>query len=140
MASGGTVFLDEVDDIPFVMQVKLLRVLEMKELRRIGEAEMIKVNTRIVVATKQNLQILVDNKGFREDLYYRLNVVHIHIPPLRDRLEDILPLVEHFLDMISPNSKKIDIEPDAMQCFKYLIKRRLDIRHNSCTLCCILYQ
>jgi len=116
LASGGTVFLDEVDDIPFALQVKLLRVLEMKELRRIGGTEMIKVNTRIIAATKQNLQILVDQKSFREDLYYRLNVVPVNIPPLRDRREDILPLVEHFLDTFCLNSEKIDIEPDAMQC------------------------
>ncbi len=96
-ADGGTLFLDEIGDLDLGLQAKLLRVLENQEVQRIGENQTRKVNVRIVAATNQNLKERVLEKRFREDLYYRLNVMRIWIPPLRDRREDILPLTHHFL-------------------------------------------
>ncbi|WP_315115036.1 sigma 54-interacting transcriptional regulator [uncultured Clostridium sp.] len=97
VANEGTIFLDEVGELPLDMQVKLLRVLQEKEIERVGGITPIKVDVRIVAATNRNLEEMVSKKLFREDLYYRLNVVPITIPPLRERKEDIVPLTEHFL-------------------------------------------
>ena len=97
-ADGGTLFLDEIGELPASMQVKLLRVLQEEEIRRIGGDQTIKVDVRIIAATSKDLQENVKKKVFREDLYYRLNVVHLHIPPLRDRMGDIAKLAAHFLD------------------------------------------
>jgi transcriptional regulator with PAS, ATPase and Fis domain len=96
-ADGGTVFLDEVAELPFNLQVKLLEVLQENYIRPVGGTKVIPVNTRVIAATNQNLFELVKRKQFREDLYYRLNVVPIEIPSLRERPEDILPLAHHFL-------------------------------------------
>ena len=96
-ANGGTVFLDEIGDLPLHMQVKLLRVLQQKRIVRIGGTETVNLDVRIIAATNKDLKHMVKEGRFREDLYYRLNVVPIEIPPLRDRKEDILPLVNHFL-------------------------------------------
>lgn len=96
-ADGGTLFLDEVGELPLDMQVKLLRVLQKNEITRIGAIKPIKVDVRIVAATNRNLEEMVANKTFREDLYYRLNIVPILIPPLRERKQDIMPLLNHFL-------------------------------------------
>ena len=96
-ANGGTVFLDEIGDLPLHMQVKLLRVLQQKRIVRIGGTETVNLDVRIIAATNKDLKQMVKEGRFREDLYYRLNVVPIKIPPLRDRKEDILPLVNHFL-------------------------------------------
>lgn len=96
-ANGGTVFLDEIGDLPLHMQVKLLRVLQQKRIVRIGGTETVNLDVRIIAATNKDLKQMVKEGRFREDLYYRLNVVPIEIPPLRDRKEDILPLVNHFL-------------------------------------------
>ncbi len=115
-ASGGTILLDEVDDIPVGLQVKLLRVLQEREFQRIGGSEKIKADIRVIAATKENLQELIAQKQFRTDLYYRLNVIPIFIPPLRERREDIVPLVEHILMKSCPDFDKIDVEPDALQC------------------------
>jgi len=101
VASEGTLFLDEVGELPLEMQVRLLRVLQERELVRIGGVRPIKVNVRILAATNRNLDAMVRQKLFREDLYYRLNVVPIHILPLRDRKEDILPLIKFFLDELN---------------------------------------
>ncbi len=96
-ADGGTLFLDEVSEIPLSLQVKLLRFLQERKFERVGSNEPISVDVRIVAATNKNLKALVDDRMFREDLYYRLNVVRLEIPPLRTRTTDILPLAEHFL-------------------------------------------
>jgi len=96
-ANGGTVFLDEIGDMPLDLQAKILRVLQERELTRTGGSQNITVDVRIVAATNQDLQQLVQQKLFREDLYYRLNVVPINLLPLRERREDILLLVDHFL-------------------------------------------
>jgi two-component system NtrC family response regulator len=96
-ADGGTLFLDEVGDIPPETQVKLLRVIESQQFERLGGRETIKVNVRIISATNQDLERKIREKSFREDLYYRLNVISIFIPPLRERREDILLLADHFI-------------------------------------------
>jgi DNA-binding NtrC family response regulator len=97
LADGGTLFLDEVGDIPLETQVKLLRVLESKEFERVGGKETLKVDVRIISATNQDLEKKIKEKSFREDLYYRLNVISLFIPPLRERKEDILILADHFI-------------------------------------------
>ncbi len=97
LADGGTIFLDDVDDIPLEMQVKLLRVLQEREFERVGGEETIPVNVRIICATKKDLKKLAQEGCFREDLYYRLNVVTIHIPPLRERKDDIPLLAAYFI-------------------------------------------
>lgn len=97
-AHNGTLFIDEIGDMPTATQVKLLRALDFGEIRRIGSNIPIYVNARIIAATNKDLQLLVSNSKFREDLFYRLNVVSIHIPPLRKRRSDIMPLAEFFLN------------------------------------------
>ncbi len=98
MVKGGTIFLDEIGELPPVLQVKLLRVVQEKTFRRIGGAEDIKVDVRIISATNQNLEEKVKKGEFREDLYFRLNVIPIHMPPLRERKEDIPFLTKHFIE------------------------------------------
>ena len=105
-AEGGTCFLDEIGDISRNMQAKLLRVLQEHEVRRVGGKDWVKVDVRVVAATNQNLGELVRRAAFRQDLYYRLNVVTIHLPPLRERLEDIPVLVRYFLNRYSQESEK----------------------------------
>ncbi len=97
MANKGTIFLDEIGEMTLGTQTKLLRILQEREFERIGSNTPIKIDIRVVTATNRNLATEVEKGKFREDLYYRLNVVHIHMPPLRDRKEDIPALVEHFL-------------------------------------------
>ena len=101
LARGGTIFLDDVDDIPLQLQVKLLRILQERTFERVGGHEPIRANARLVAATKRPLLPMVASGTFREDLYYRLNVVPIPIPPLRDRLSDVPLLVEHFLQRLA---------------------------------------
>lgn len=103
LANEGTFFLDEIAEMPLQLQVKLLRVLQEQEIMRIGSSNAIKVNVRIITATNKDLQAEIKKGTFREDLYYRLNVVPLIVPPLRKRQEDILPLVLHFVDQF--NSK-----------------------------------
>lgn len=105
-ADKGTCFLDEVGDISLSMQAKLLRVLQEHEIKRVGGTETIKVDVRVVAATNRDLEQLVEEKKFREDLYYRLNVVSIYVPPLREREEDIPLLVEHFLSKYAAENRK----------------------------------
>src|SRR6202142_386913 len=106
LAHGGTLFLDEIGEIPIEMQVKLLRVLQESEFERVGGIKTIKVDVRLVTATNRDLLHEIEQGGFREDLFYRLNVVPIHIPPLRDRREDIPLLVEHFITKFNDRLKK----------------------------------
>jgi transcriptional regulator with GAF, ATPase, and Fis domain len=97
LADGGTIFLDDIDDIPSSMQVKLLRVVQNRTVERVGGTRAIPVNVRVITGSKRNLKQLVAEGKFREDLYYRLNVVPIVLPPLRERREDIPVLMDHFL-------------------------------------------
>jgi NtrC-family two-component system response regulator AlgB len=97
-AEAGTVFLDEIGDLPLALQVKLLRFLQEKTFERVGGADTIEVNARIIAATNQNLEQFVREKRFREDLYYRLNVIEIRVPALRDRSGEIVPLAEYFIE------------------------------------------
>ena len=98
VAAGGTIFLDEVGELPLAMQAKLLRVLQEKEFERVGESFTRKVDVRIVAATNRDLKKEVDNGRFRQDLFYRLSVFPIEVPPLRERLEDLPPLAAHFIE------------------------------------------
>lgn len=104
LAKGGTLFLDEIGTMSLPLQAKLLRVLQYKEFERVGGIQKIKADFRIIAATNENLEVLVEKKKFREDLYYRLNVVHLHIPPLRERKADIPLLVEQLMEKISQRS------------------------------------
>jgi two-component system NtrC family response regulator len=115
IADGGTIFLDEVGDIPQSIQVKLLRVLQEHQFERVGGTEKIEVDVRIIAATNKNLDEKIKDGTFREDLYYRLNVVSVKIPPLRERKEDILPMIESFIDKYSKenNKVKLDISKEA---------------------------
>jgi transcriptional regulator with GAF, ATPase, and Fis domain len=101
LADGGTLFLDEIGDLPMEVQIKLLRTLQEREFERVGGAETIKVDVRLVSATNRNLEKMIEDGEFREDLYYRLNVFPINLPPLRDRLDDLGPLVSHFIAKFS---------------------------------------
>lgn len=101
VANGGTVLLDEIGDLPLHMQVKLLRVLQQRKVTRLGSTEPIPLDIRLIAATNKNLEEMVREGKFREDLFYRLNVVPILIPPLRERKEDIVPLINHFLSVVN---------------------------------------
>jgi len=117
LANHGTIFLDEIGDIDKNMQVKLLRVIQQKEFDRVGGEETIHVDVRIIAATNRNLEEMVKAGEFRDDLYYRLNVIPILLPSLRDRVEDIPLLVEHFIEKISSEAQKRvrGITPEAMR-------------------------
>lgn len=121
LANHGTIFLDEIGELDKNLQVKLLRVLQQKEFDRIGGEETIHVDVRIIAATNRDLEAMVREGTFRDDLYYRLNVIPIILPPLRDRPDDIPLLVEHFIEKISKENKKDvrGITPDAMQMFMH---------------------
>ena len=112
-ADGGTVFLDDVDDMPLAMQVKLLRVLQEREIERLGGTKPIPVSVRVVTATKVDLQDAVNEGAFREDLYWRLNVVGILLPPLRERPGDVITLAEHFARLYG-HGRSFTIPPDVM--------------------------
>ena len=115
LAHRGTLFLDEVSEIPREMQVKLLRVLQEQEFERVGGLRTIKVDVRIIAATNRNLLRQVEVGNFREDLYYRLNVFPIDVPPLRERKEDILPLVNYFLEKFNKKlGLSVRMEEDVM--------------------------
>jgi transcriptional regulator with PAS, ATPase and Fis domain len=104
MAAGGTLFLDEIGDMPLPMQAKLLRVLQEREVERVGGTSSRRVDIRIIAATGRPLEELVGEGTFRADLYYRIHVIPVHIPPLRERREDIGEIAEHFLSKISADT------------------------------------
>jgi two-component system, NtrC family, response regulator GlrR len=116
-AHEGTIFLDEIGDMPLSIQAKVLRVLQERNFYPVGSERLIDVDVRIIVATNKNLEEQVKQGLFREDLYYRIHVIPIHLPPLRERKEDIPPLVEHFLRKFSQQAKKEvkGLTPEAMQ-------------------------
>ncbi len=115
-ADGGTIFLDEIGDLALDVQPKLLRFLQDGEVHRLGETNATKVNVRVIAATNADLETMVAEGRFREDLYYRLNIIRLHLPPLRDRREEITLLLEHFLKLYSQQSLKenITISPHTM--------------------------
>ena len=120
-ANGGTVFLDEVGDLPLDAQAKMLRVLQERKVQRIGGVEEIPVDVRVIAATNKDLEKLVQEKKFREDLYYRLHVFPIHIPPLRERKEDILPLVDHFIRQIMGKSPSLLLQQGQKRSWKVIL-------------------
>ena len=105
-ADGGSIFLDEVSEMSLAMQVRLLRVLQEREITRVGGEEVIRVNVRVITATNRDLPAAIEAGRFRKDLFYRLNVVTLHVPPLRERKDDIPPLAEHFLKMFAEKNRK----------------------------------
>lgn len=119
-AQGGTLFLDEIGELSLALQVKVLRVLQEKEFERVGGTEVIKSDVRIVAATNRNLEEMVEKGKFREDLFYRLNVIPIHLPPLRERKDDIEALVDHFISKFSRETNKdgVTFERDVLDLLK----------------------
>lgn len=115
LANTGTLFLDEIGEIPLAVQVKLLRVLQEREIERLGSTKSTPVDVRVVAATNQDLQAAVTQRRFREDLFFRLQVLHIELAPLRDRKADILPLAEHFLGVFAERngSSLAELAPEA---------------------------
>ena len=113
IADGGSIFLDDIDDVPLVIQSKLLRVLESGELMRVGATRPICVDVRVITASKIDLKLLIDRDKFRSDLFYRLNVLPLYIPPLRERRDDIPLLMHYFLENYG-NGKTLPVTPRAM--------------------------
>ena len=114
-ASGGAIFLDEIGELPMEMQAKLLRVLQEKEVRPVGSNQKVKVDVRVIAATNRDLEVAYKEGSFRKDLYFRLNVVTLHMPTLRERKSDVPTLVHHFLDKFAPG-RMITVSPAAMKC------------------------
>jgi DNA-binding NtrC family response regulator len=121
-AHGGTIFLDEIGDLPLGVQVKLLRVLENREIKRVGSPEPIHIDIRVIAATNRNLAQMVAAGTFRDDLYYRLNVGAIHLPPLRERAEDVEPLAAHFIEVFNGKLAKqvTGLDPAVVELFTRL--------------------
>ena len=118
MADGGTIFLDEVGELPLDTQVALLRVLQEREFERVGGAQTVRVDVRVITATNRDLAAAVANGSFRQDLFYRLNVFPIEVPPLRERADDILMLVEYFVQRYATRAGK---------SFRSIDKKTLDL-------------
>lgn len=119
-AHTGTVFLDEINSTSPMLQVKLLRVLQEREFERVGDTKTVSVDTRVIAASNRDLEVEIAEERFREDLYYRLNVVPIHIPPLRERREDIAELVSHFLNVYNEDNDRyvVHIEREALEALR----------------------
>ncbi len=115
VADGGTLFIDEIGELPLALQTKLLRVLETGTFRRLGGTDYIRVNVRVVAATNKNLKQMAEQGNFRQDLYYRLSAFPVHIPPLRERSDDIPALAEHFLANIEEGDRLVPIPPDVIE-------------------------
>ena len=120
LAEGGTIFLDEIGDLAPNLQAKLLRVLQEREFQRVGGTKDISLDVRVLAATNQDLRQAIQSRAFREDLYFRLNVVSLTLPPLRERPEDIAVLVDYFIERYSHEVKRIrmDIAQDALQALQ----------------------
>ncbi len=118
-ANGGDIFLDEIGDIPLSIQIKLLRILETKQFERVGDYQPIKTDVRIITATNRDLDRLIAQGKIREDFFFRINVVPINLPPLRDRTDDIPLLVEHFIRQLQGRSGKkiLGTAPETMDFF-----------------------
>ena len=116
-ADGGTIFLDEIGELPLEMQTKLLRVLQEKEVRRVGSSERVKIDVRVIAASNRDLEAAYRDGTFRKDLFFRLNVVTVHLPPLRDRKSDIPALVEYFLDKFC-DDKDLRVSNAARRCLE----------------------
>lgn len=118
MANGGTIFLDEIGDMPLHLQVKILRVLEERRVERLGSNSSLDIDVRVLAATNKNLEQMVKDGEFREDLFYRLNVIPIHIPPLRERVGDVSVLLSHFVDhYVNITGKQVrGFTPEAEAC------------------------
>ena len=114
-ANGGTIFLDEIGELSLELQAKLLRVLQEKEVRPVGSNQKVKVDVRVIAATNRDLEEAQKEGKFRKDLYFRLNVVTVHLPPMRERRSDIAALVHYFLDRFAPG-KTLSVSPAAMKC------------------------
>jgi two-component system response regulator GlrR len=139
-ANGGTVFLDEIGDMPLALQAKVLRVLQEREIRPIGSSQMVPVDVRIISATHRDLEQAVAEGAFREDLFYRLNVVSLSLPPLRQRREDIPLLARHFLDQQSEKRRAEAFTPEAMELlitndWPGNVRQLLNVVEQCCVLC-----
>ncbi len=141
-AHGGTVFLDEIGDMPLPLQAKLLRVLQEREVRPLGGQQPVAVDVRIVSATHRDLEALIATQSFREDLYYRLNVVNLHIPPLRERREDIAALAQHFVALLSAKHGRhvVGFAPEAMESLMRFdwpgnVRQLMNVVEQCCALC-----
>ena len=121
LATGGTLFLDDIDDVPLSMQVKLLRALQNREVERVGGTKTIPVNVRVITGTKRDLKKMVAEGKFREDLFYRLNVLPIVLPPLRERREDVAALTRHFLERFA-RIRNVDV-PELSPAVKEALVR-----------------
>lgn len=119
LAEGGTIFLDEIGEIPLTTQVKLLRILQDRSFERVGGTRTLNANVRVISATNKDLSVQIQAGKFREDLFYRLHIVPIQVPPLRERKEDVPLLMDHFLEiLIKKNSKPVTITPEAVTLLK----------------------
>jgi PAS domain S-box-containing protein len=142
LAEGGTLFLDEVGDLPILLQAKLLRVLQEKTYEPLGGVHSVKANVRIVAATHRNIEAMVAEETFRQDLYYRINVIKLEIPPLRERMEDVPLLVNHFIGHFSAlHDKNISgVSPDALNILMSYdypgnVRELENIVEHGCVLC-----
>jgi DNA-binding NtrC family response regulator len=142
VANGGTLFLDEIGELPKAMQAKLLRFLESGEIRRVGENESFTVDVRVVCATHRQLELMADEGEFREDLMFRINTFEIHLPPLRDRIEDIPQLVAHLMTRFRANAGSEDelFTPDAIRmlsdhCWPGNVRELANVIEHATILC-----